>query len=90
MKLKKYAHARDKFVVAAQISKYNYTAILLSAVMEIKLQNYKIAEEKLEFLAKVAPNESSYYEYANLKLLQSDYEKAAKYANYLRDSAKKV
>lgn len=80
MKLKKYALARDKFVAAAQISKYNFTAILLSAIMEVKLCDYDSAEAKLEFLAKVAPNESSTYEYANLKLLKADYDAAEKYA----------
>lgn len=80
MKLKKYALARDKFVTASQISKYNYTAILLSAIMEIRLFDYESAEMKLSFLAKVAPNESSTYEYANLKLLKSDFRAAEKYA----------
>lgn len=80
MKMKKYALAKDKFNTAAQISKYNYSAILLSAVMEIRLGEYQIAEEKLEFLVKVAPNESSNYEYANLKLIQSKYDEAIDYA----------
>lgn len=80
MKLKKYALARDKFNTASQISKYNFTAILLSAIMEIRLCDYESAEMKLKFLAKVAPNESSTYEYANLKLLKSDYIAAEKYA----------
>ena len=80
MKLKKYALARDKFNTASQISKYNFTAILLSAIMEIRLCDYESAEIKLKFLAKVAPNESSTYEYANLKLLKSDYKAAEKYA----------
>ncbi len=80
MKLKKYALARDKFVTASKISKYNFTAILLSAVMEIKLNDYESAEMKLSFLAKVAPNEGSLYEYAHLKLLKSDYDAAIKYA----------
>lgn len=80
MKLKKYALARDKFITATQISKYNYTAILLSAIMEIRLYDYESAEMKLSFLAKVAPNESSTYEYANLKLLKSDFRAAEKYA----------
>ena len=80
MKMNKYALARDKFIVATQISKYNYTAILLSAIMEIRLCDYDSAEAKLSFLAKVAPNESSTYEYANLKLLKSDYRAAEQYA----------
>ena len=80
MRLKKYAHARDKFVLATKINKYNYTAILLSAVMEIRLGEYESAEMKLKFLTKVAPNESSSYEYANLKLIKSDYKEAEAYA----------
>lgn len=80
MKLKKYALARDKFLTATKISKYNFTAILLSAVMEMKLQDYDSAEMKLKFLSKVAPNESSTYEYSRLKLLKSDYDSAIKYA----------
>lgn len=80
MKLKKYALARDKFLTASKISKYNFTAILLSAVMEIKLHDYESAEMKLKFLSKVAPTESSTYEYAHLKLLKSDYAAAEKYA----------
>lgn len=80
MKLKKYALARDKFLTATKISKYNFTAILLSAVMEMKLQDYDSAEMKLKFLSKVAPNESSTYEYSRLKLLKADYDSAIKYA----------
>ena len=80
MKLKKYALARDKFVDASKVNKYNFTAILLSAIMEVKLCDYESAEVKLAFLAKVAPNESSNYEYANLKLLKSDYKAAEFYA----------
>jgi len=80
MKQKKYALARDKFIEASAINKYNFTAILLSAIMEIRLCDYDSAEVKLKFLAKVAPNEGSTYEYANLKLLKSDYKEAEIYA----------
>jgi len=80
MRLKKYALARDKFTTATKISKYNFTAILLSAVMEIKLQDYDSAEMKLSFLVKTAPNESSTFEYSRLKLLKSDYDSAEKFA----------
>ena len=80
MRLKKYALARDKFALACKISKYNYSAILLSAVMEIRLCDYESAETKLKFLTKVAPNESCNYEYANLKLLKSDFKAAEQYA----------
>ncbi len=81
MKQKKYALAHDKFLAASKISKYNFTAILLSAIMEIELKDYESAEMKLQFLAKVAPNESSTYEYAKLKLLKSDYNTAIRYAH---------
>ncbi|MBP3821300.1 tetratricopeptide repeat protein [bacterium] len=80
MRMKKYALARDKFNTACQISKYNYTAILLSAVMEIRIGEYAIAEEKLRFLVKVAPNESSNYEYAHLKIIQEKYDEAEIFA----------
>ena len=80
MRQKKFALARDKFLTAIKISKYNFTAILLSAVMEIKLNDFEAAEMKLKFLAQVAPNEGSLYEYAHLKLLKSDFKEAEKYA----------
>ena len=80
MKQNKFALARDKFIEASKISKYNYTAILLSAIMDVKLYDYDSAEMKLAFLSKVAPNESSTYEYANLKLLKEDYKEAEKFA----------
>lgn len=81
MRLKKYKQAKDKFVTAAKINKYNYTAILLSAVMEVRLGEYDSAEMKLQFLTKIAPNESSCYEYANLKLLRGNLQEAELYAN---------
>lgn len=90
MKQKKYALARDKFLSAIKISKYNFTAILLSAVMEVKLNEYDAAEMKLQFLAKVAPNEGSLYEYANLKLLKSDYAEAEKYAKKVLEINKQM
>lgn len=80
MRMKKYAEARDKFTSAAQISKYNYTAILLSAVMEMRLGEYSNAQDKLRFLVKVAPNETSNYEYAHLKLIKGEYDEAIYYA----------
>lgn len=90
MRLKKYALAHDRFLNATKISKYNFTAILLSAVMEVKLNDYDSAEAKLKFLAKVAPNEGSIYEYANLKLLKSDYNEAVKYAKKAIEINKKM
>jgi len=81
MQQKKYKQAKDKFVTAAKINKYNYTAILLSAVMEVRLGEYEPAEMKLAFLTKIAPNESSCYEYANLKLIKGNLQEAELYAN---------
>jgi len=80
MKQKKYALARDKFMEASRINKYNFTAILLSAIMDGRLGDYEQAEIKLAFLAKTAPNESSTYEYANLKLLKREYSQAEEFA----------
>lgn len=90
MRLKKYALARDKFNTAARISKYNYSAILLSAVMEKRLGEYNSAEEKLSFLVKVAPNEGSMYEFANLKLMQKKYEEAEIYAKKILEYNKQM
>lgn len=80
MKLKDYKKAHDKFIEASNINKYNYTAILLSAVMEVRLKYYDKAEEKLRFLAKVAPNETSLYEYANLRMIKKDYKSSESFA----------
>ena len=80
MRQKKYAHARDKFILASKINKYNYAAIHLCAVMDVRLCDYEAAETKLKFLTKVAPNEGSMYEYANLKLIKSDYKTSLEYA----------
>lgn len=90
MRMKKYSQARDKFNTACQISKYNYTAILLSAVMEMRLEEYSSAEDKLKFLSKVAPNETSNYEYAHLQFIKSDYENAIIYANKALEVNKKM
>lgn len=90
MQQKKYAQALDNFTKAYQISKYNYTAILLSSVMEIRLGQYSVAEEKLNFLIKTAPNESSFYEYANLKLIQEKYDEAEIYAQKAIDVNKQM
>ena len=80
MKQKKYDAAREKFVTASRINKYNFTAIFLAAVCEIKLGEHKDAEAKLTFLANVCPNETNTYEFANLKFLKKDYKNAKHYA----------
>ena len=90
MQMKKYALAKDKFNTAAKINKYNFSAILLSAVMETRLGEYKIAEEKLSFLVKTAPNESSFYEYANLLTKTEKYDKARIYAQKVIDLNSKM
>lgn len=80
MKQQRYDIAREKFVQASRINKYNFTAIFLAAVCEIKLGEYKDAEAKLSFLANVCPNETNTYEYAHLKFIKHDYNSAKHYA----------
>ena len=80
MKQKKYDAAREKFVTASRINKYNFTAIFLAAVCEIKIGEHKEAEAKLTFLANVCPNETNTYEFANLKFIKKDYKNAKHYA----------
>lgn len=80
MKQGKFAQAREKFQHAAKLSKYNFSAVFLCAVIEIKLEMYDKAEMKLSFLANVAPNESNTFEYARLKALKDDYQGAIHYA----------
>lgn len=80
LKLKKLNEAHEKFVQASKIDKYNFMAMLLSAIVEIKTGQYDDAEMKLKFLASVSPNESNTYEYAHLKYLKEDFEGAIHYA----------
>lgn len=80
MKQKRYAEARERFAEAAKINRYNFTAVFLCAVMEIKLEMYDKAEMKLTFLANVCPNETNTFEFARLKALKNDYEGAIHYA----------
>lgn len=80
MKAKKYSEAREKFIEAAKFNRYNFTAIFLSAVMEINLKMYDDAEVKLKFLSSVAPNEANFYELAHLKYLKNDFDNAIYYA----------
>ncbi|MFI3300054.1 MAG: tetratricopeptide repeat protein [Candidatus Gastranaerophilales bacterium] len=81
MKQGEYEQAREKFSTAVNINKYNFSAIFLSAVMDINLEEYDKAESKLIFLANVTPNETNTFEYAHLKFLKGDYETALRYAN---------
>lgn len=85
MKQKRFSEAHEKFVEAAKINKYNFMAILLAAIMEVRLEQYDDAEAKLNFLANVSPNESNTYEYANLKYIRGDYKSAVHYAKKALD-----
>lgn len=80
MKQKRYSEAHEKFIEASKINKYNFMAILLAAIMEVRLERFDDAEAKLNFLANVSPNESNNYEYANLKYIRGDYKSAVHYA----------
>lgn len=80
MKMNDFALAREKFEQAIKINKYNFSAVFLCAVMEIKLNMLDKAESKLSFLANVSPNESNTFEYARLKALKDDLDNAIFYA----------
>lgn len=90
MKQDKVADAREKFVMSSKMNRYNQNAIFLAAVMEIKLKMYEDAENKLQFLANVAPNESNSYEYAKLKFINKDYDNAIFYAKKAMDFNKNM
>ena len=79
-KQKKYQEAREKFAQAAKINKYNFSAVFLGAVSEIKLEMYDKAEVKLTFLANVCPNANNTFEFARLKAIKNDYDSAIHYA----------
>ena len=80
MKQEKFSGAREKFAKASNMNKYNFSAMFLCAVVEIKLEMYDKAEEKLAFLTKVYPNEGNTFEYARLKAIKNDYADAIYYA----------
>lgn len=80
MKQGKFAEAQSKFMDAARFNKYNFTAVFLGAVMDIKLGMYDKAEMKLSFLANVCPNANNTFEFARLKALKDDLESAIHYA----------
>lgn len=80
MKQKKYSQAREKFTQAVKLNKYNFSAVFMCAVMEIRLEMYDKAESKLSFLVNVCPNEGNTFEFARLKAIRDDYESAIYYA----------
>ncbi len=80
MKQKRYKDAHEKFLESVRINKYNFMALLLAAIMEVRTGQYNDAENKLSFLANVSPNETNNYEYANLKYIKGDYDNAIHYA----------
>lgn len=90
MKVEKHTEAHEKFVNASKLNRYNFMAIFLAAVMEIKLKLYDEAELKLNFLANVCPNETNTYEYANLKFIKKDYKNALFYARKALDFNKNM
>lgn len=90
MKLNKYSEAHDRFIEAAKHNKYNFTAIFLCAVMEIKLGMYDKAEMKLTFLANVSPNANNTFEFARLKAIKNDFDSAIHYAKKSLDFNKKM
>ena len=90
MKLKKYTHALEKFAEASRLNKYNFTAMFLCAVMEIKLEMYDKAEMKLTFLANVCPNANNTFEFARLKSIKNDLDGAIHYAKKSIDLNEKM
>lgn len=80
MKQKRYLEAHEKFTEAVRLNKYNFMAMLLAAIMEMRLERYEDAELKLQFLSSVAPNETNTYEYAHLKFIKKNYSDAEFYA----------
>ena len=85
MKLKRYTEAHEKFMESVRLNRYNFMALLLAAIMEVRTGQYNEAEAKLNFLANVNPNETNTYEYANLKYIKKDYDSAIHYANKALD-----
>jgi len=79
MKSERYIEASEKFTEAIKASKYNFTAIFLAAVTNVKMKEYDKAEAKLSFLANICPNESNTYELAHVKFIKCDYENAIHY-----------
>ena len=80
MKQGEFTLAQAKFMDATKANKYNFTAVFLGSVMDIKLGMYDKAEMKLSFLANVCPNANNTFEYARLKALKDDLDSAIHYA----------
>ncbi len=80
MKMQNFPAAHEKFAIASKINKYNFSAVFLGAVMEIKLGLYDKAESKLMFLVGASPNESNTFELARLKAIKNDFEDTVFYA----------
>lgn len=80
LKLEKYEEAHEKFLESVKYNKYNFSAVFMAAVVEIKLEMFDKAEMKLTFLANVCPNANNTFEFARLKYLKKDYESAIHYA----------
>ena len=80
LKQKKYPQALEKFTKAIQFNRYNFSAMLLAAIVEIRLGKYNDAETKLNFLMNTSPTEGAAYEYANLCKLKENYDSAIHYA----------
>ena len=90
MKQEKFNEAHEKFILSSKYNRYNSNALFLAAVMEIKLKMYEDAENKLQFLASVAPNEGNSYEYAKLKFILKDYDASIFYAQKALDFNKNM
>lgn len=90
MKQEKIPEAHEKFILSSKFNRYNSNALFLAAVTEIKLKMYDDAENKLQFLANVAPNEGNSYEYAKLKFILKDYEAAIFFARKALDFNKNM
>lgn len=73
----KFIEAREKLEIASRLDKYNLWALFLCAVTEMKLEMYDDADAKFAFLVKASKNPVNFLEYAQLKLIKKDYEKAA-------------
>lgn len=80
LKQKKYAEAHEKFTNALKINRYNFSAMLLDAIVEIRMGKYDDADKKLRFLISANPTEGCFYEYANLHFIREDYDTAINYA----------
>lgn len=80
MKQKKLSQAHEKFSKAIQFNRYNFSAMLLCAIVESKMGKYDDAERKLSFLMQTKPSEGAAFEYANLCFLKENYESAINYA----------